>query len=358
MSIAAQLRDSVTLPGGDALVNGRAVEGRADGSRRALLRNGSELEVYDLYRVFAGEPEPIAVFPLPWPEWDGGVYSVGPDRSFAVFSGRHAVRAVSRAGKTLWDYRHGCRGSEVDHPHSGRGREACRGFEHGSCRVSDDGRHVWVHVVFASQEHDRQEFRVVLDARDGRELARLPLDSEASGSHHLAHPDGVHVGLCIGMGQDGVLLHWARRDGERLIDWNLDEGLDRILADVHPAHSGFLTVEHYGADLRLHALDGTVLAIGVPEPADDEEDPSCWDHNCGFVDADTVIATTVDSDGEPERARHWLLDARTLEVRGPLAYPVGPLDSYVRPLGDGTWLTYDGAGGRLDRWSEAAPRAR
>ncbi|MGX1313949.1 hypothetical protein RKD24_004068 [Streptomyces calvus] len=355
MSITAQLRDSVMLPGGGALVNGFAFEGRGDGPRRALLRNGHELEVYDLRELFAGERAPTAVFPLPWPRWEHGVHSVSPDGTFAVFSGQRSVRAMSAGGETLWEYRHGCWGPELDHPHTGDEQEVCRGLEHGSCRVSDDGRLVWAHVVGEPEPGGWQERWVVLDARNGREVAWLPLDSAAAGSHHLSHPDGVHMGLSIGMGQDGILLHWARWDGEKLTSWDLNEGLDRILVDVHEDRPGFLTVEHYGADLRLHALDGTVIAEQEPEPADDE-DPPCWDYSCGFVDADTVIATTVDSDEDPEHARHWLLDADTLRIRGTVTYPTGPVDSYVRPLGDGTWLTYDDTTDTLNRWTQAPLR--
>ncbi|MFE4048491.1 hypothetical protein [Streptomyces sp. YIM B13518] len=352
MSIAAQLRDSVRLPGGRALVNGFALESRGDGSCRALLRNGHELEVHDLRELFAGERAPVVVFPLPWPRWDHGVHSVSPDGTFAVFSGQRAVRAVGRGGETLWEYRHGCWGPELGHPHTGDEQEVCRGPESGSCRVSDDGRLVWAHVMAEPEPGDWQERWVVLDARDGRELAWLPLvDSAAAGSNHLSHPDGVHMGLGIGMGQDGVLLHWARWDGEQLTGWGVNEGLDRILRDVHPGHPGFLTVEHYGADLRLHALDGTVTAEAEPEPADEEEDPPSWDYGCGFVDAGTVIASTVDAAEDPERARHWLLDAHTLRIRGVVTYPTGPVDGYVRPLGDGTWLTYDDKSETLHRWA-------
>ncbi|WP_328930142.1 hypothetical protein OG429_03100 [Streptomyces sp. NBC_00190] len=354
MSITAQLRDSVKLPGGDALVSGFAFESRGNGPCRALLQNGHELEVYDLYEVFAGERAPTAVFPVPWPGWDRGVHSVSPDGSFTVFSGQRAIRAVGVGGDTLWEYRHGCWGPEIGHAHTGDEQQVCHGFEHGSCRVSDDGRLVWAHVVIEPEAQDWQECWVVLDARNGREQARLPLDSAASGSHHLSHPDGIHMGLCIGMGQDGILLHWARWDGEKLTSWDLNETMDRILVDTHTGLPGFLTVEHYGADLQLHALDGTVLAEEAPEPPDGE-DPPCWDYGCGFVDAGTVIASTVDSDEDPDRARHWLLDARTLKTRGTVVYPNGPVDSHVRPLGDGTWLTYDDSSETLNRWSEAAP---
>lgn len=355
MSITAQLRDSLHLPGGAALVNGFGFESRADGARRALIHHGHELEVYDLDELFAGERAPSGVFALPWPGWDRGVHSVSPDGSFAVFSGQRAVRAVGAAGQILWELRHGCWGPELDHPHTGDEQQVCRGLEHGSCRISDDGRLVWAHVVITPEADAWQEYWVVLDARDGRELARLPLDSAAAGSHQISHPDGVHMGLDIGMGQDGILLYWARWDGEQLSSWDVNEGMDRILMDVHPAHPGFLTVEHYGSDLRLHALDGTVLAACEPPSADpdDVRERTAWDWVCGFVDADHVIGSSADSDHGRREPRHWLLDARTLEIRGRIAYPTGPVDGCVRPLGDGTWLTYDEKTETLNRWALA-----
>ncbi|MEU5466179.1 hypothetical protein ACH41C_06715 [Streptomyces althioticus] len=143
------------------------------------------------------------------------------------------------------------------------------------------------------------------------------MDSAAAGSNHLSHPGGVHMALNVGMGRDGILLHRARGDGGKLTGWDVNECLDRILTEVHAGHPGFLAVEHYGADLRLHALDGTVLAEQEQsEPAEGEEE-ACWDYGCGFVDADTVIASTADSDRYPERARHWLLGAHTLPLPGP-----------------------------------------
>ncbi|CAM5568072.1 hypothetical protein [Streptomyces griseomycini] len=56
-----------------------------------------------------------------------------------------------------------------------------------------------------------------------------------------------------------------------------------------------------------------------------------------------------------ERARHWLLDARTLRARGVVAYPTGPVDGDVRPLGGGTRLPHDDRSEMLNRWAQAAP---
>ncbi|WP_435187361.1 hypothetical protein [Streptomyces sp. bgisy126] len=347
-SVPARPLGSVPLPDALSLVADGAFESRAGGARRALLFRGADLEAYHLDELFAGERKPRAVFPVPWPGWTRGRASLSPDGSFAVFAGQRAVRAVGADGTTLWEYGHACWGPRVGHPHTGDEQEVCAGFEHGSCRVSDDGRSVWAHVAVAGEEYD--EAWAVLDARDGRELARLPLgDGAAAGSHHLSHPDGVHMGLCVGMGQDGILLYWGRPDGGKVTAWDLNDTADRILLDVHPAHGGFLTVEHYGADLRLHALDGTVLAEREERG---EEVP--WDCAGGFVDAGTVLACTgYECDEDDEGVRHWLLDARTLEVRGCVAYPSDPGDGPARPLGDGTWLTYDEESGTLHRWSAA-----
>ncbi|MFF6774498.1 hypothetical protein ACFY8W_13145 [Streptomyces sp. NPDC012637] len=345
MDVDAHLIDSIALPGARGLLY--SLESRGPAGHRALLLQGADLEVHDLAAVLAGERAPDVVFPLPWPGWGRGVHSVAPDGTFAVFSGQRSVRAANADGTTRWVYGHACWDPQVGHPHTGDPAQICPGYESGSCHVSADGRFVWAHVVLTAGDDpdDYQEGWVVLDAEDGRELTRLPLaDSYAAGSHHLVHPDGVHMGLCVGMGQDGVLVYWGRWDGEELtVHDELNDGLDRILTDVHPAHPGFLTVEHYGNDLQLHALDGTVLA---------ENEERRWDHGCGFLDGDAVLVTTqVAYASDPADHATWLLDARTLETRGRVTYPTGTADSQVRPLGDGTWLTYDRETDTVRRWT-------
>lgn len=340
MTITAQLLGSVRLPGAADLVDGPA---RVAGGGGLALRRGDRLEVHRMPEFFSGAPEPVAVFPAPWPGWDQGVDAVAPDLGFAVFSGQRAVRAVAADGRTLWEYRHGCWGPVIGHPHTGDEQEVCSGLEHGSVLVSADGRLVWAHVV----GEDGPERWVVLDARDGREVGRIPLEeSVASGSYQLALPDGEHVALSVGMGQDGCLLYWARRDGDGIVVRDLNEGLDRILLDVHPGRGRLLTVEHNGADLQVHGLDGEVLA---EETAHRTGAPR-WDWCAGHVDADTVLAL-VETDGDADGPGHWLLDG-DLRVLGRVAYP-GPVAGYARPLGDGTWLTHDRAGDTVSRWTRA-----
>lgn len=349
MNVTVELLGTHRLPGGRTLVDGFH-ELRPGGVRRILLRQGHDLEVHDLAALLAGEREPAAVFPAPWPGWEHGVDSVAPDADFAVFSGQRAVRAVAADGRTLWEHRHGCWGPALGHEHTGDDQEVCDGLEHGSVHVSADGRLVWAHVVGDGGEEGWTESWRLLDAGDGREIDRIPLDdSVASGSHQLPLADGRHVALSVGMGQDGCLLYWARRDDEGTVVRDLNEGLDRILLDVHPESGRFLTVEHYGADLQLHDLDGTLLAEAEPTGPG----PDRWDWCAGFVDADTVIGSTGHDDGDDDPVCHRLLDAATLAPRGRIVYP-GPVDGYARPLGDGTWLTHDRGTDTLSRWTPAA----
>lgn len=341
MNFDARLIGTLSVPGVRALLDGSVFESGGHEQRRVLLKHGAELAVHDRAALLAGEGAPETVFPLPWPGWDRGVHSVSPDSTFAVFSGQRSVRAVAADGGTLWSYAHGCWNQEVGHVHTSDEQQVCRGNASGSCRVSDDGRLVWAHVV-DSEEYG--EHWVVLDARDGRELARWELDGVASGSWHTSHPDGVHMGLCVGMGQDGALVYWGRWDGETLaVHDELNEGLDRVLADVHPDHPGFLTIEHNLNGLQTHALDGTSLAERRELP---------WDWCCGFLDGDTVLATSgIEFPADPEETGTWLLDARTLEIRGRVTYPPGTVDGVARPLGDGTWLTHEHATETVRRWT-------
>ncbi|WP_030763012.1 hypothetical protein [Streptomyces griseus] len=358
MDVAARLTGSVRLPGAAALVEGPP-HGAPAG--RLALRRGDRLEVYGVAALFADAPgpeanlpdpeadlpDPEAAFPVPWPGWDRGVDAVAPDGSFAVFSGQRAVRAIAADGRVLWEHRHGCWGPAVGHPHTGDEQEVCAGLEHGSVHVSADGRSVWAHVLGA----DGPEHWVVLDARDGRETARIPLeDSAASGSHQFSLPGDGTVLLCVGMGQDGVLLYGAGGEagagasGVR----DLGEDLDRILLDVHPDRPVYLTVEHSCDDLRLHAPDGTVLA---GRDASELGEGLCWDYAAGFVDADTVVAVAENGE-EEDGPGHWLLDARSLAVLGPVAYP-HPVTGCVRALGDGTWLTHERGTDTVRRWGRA-----
>ncbi|MFE2592743.1 hypothetical protein ACN6LC_001637 [Streptomyces violaceoruber] len=356
MRLLAHPVASVNFQHGGLLITGTALEERGV-HRLALIHNEGTLAVHDLEGLFNGVATPQVSFRSLWSSWWRGVNSVSPDLSFAVFSGQRAICAVEPDGSVRWEYGHECWGNR-EHDHT-IADHICGGLESGSAWVSDDGTLVWGHVRGSEYEE-----WLVLDAITGRVVGRTPLDSAAAGSVHIAHPDGKHVGLSIGLGQDGSMLYWARWEQGNLHSWHMNDD-DRILVDVHPSGTKFLTSDHNCGDLSVHAfpsgaamatLDDSAVPPLQPEDGNEDyenEDPAYWDYYCGHIDSTSVLASTTEADEEHGEGRHWLLDSATLEVVGQVGYP-GPIEGPARPLGDGTWLTHDEASGQLTRWAVSA----
>ncbi|MEU9130996.1 hypothetical protein AB0D08_23340 [Kitasatospora sp. NPDC048540] len=343
MPIGARLLATAVLPDARAVTGGHALT-LGPGPRRAVLRDGDLLAVYDLDRVFAGDTAPESTVPNPWPGWSGGVHAVSPDGGLLVLCGQRSVRAVDRAGRLRWEYRHGCWG-EGRHRHEGPA--PCPGRDNGSCRVGVDGQTVWAHVLpdidHGDPAVDSHEEWVVLGLADGRPLGRARIEGCTAGSYQIPHPDGGRMLLGIGQGQDGSPLYLGHWDGTGLTAHPLGDGF-RVVSDVHPSGLAFLTAPHGSGDLLLHRFpDGaTVMARGaLGEP---------WDLLAGFLDPYTVL--TAAGRRSREDGEHWLLDALTLRPLGPIAYP-RPVRGHPRALGDGSWLTLDEDGGALHRWVRA-----
>lgn len=317
-----------------------------------LLVQSSDTELVTV----TGEGEEVR-FPAPWPR-RFGTDAVAPARDLAVFAGVHALRAVAPDGTTRWEIRHGCWTGACDGAHSTY-EEYAQSQDHlypdsGSAVFSADRTLVWAHIrgpVAGSPEFpDSPDEWLVIDATDGRILGRADAQTAAAGSEHVPHPDPAQMGLSVGEGQDGVPLRWGRWDGEQLsVECLGDE--DRVLMAVSPSGGRLLTVAHYQEDLSLlRTGDGSVLATVVAESAlprhptraeedgDPEEPGVRWDYVSGFLDEDTLIAGTAESDEEYGEVRHWLLDGHTLTVTGRIAYPFPPSGA-PNALGDGTWTT-------------------
>jgi len=301
----------------------------AGGVPHFAVRSAGELRViavdFDSERLLEA-----AVFPAPWERWRWAPDAVAPDLSFAVFSGETAIRAVGRDGRTLWEHEHDCWG--------------CGDLESGSVIVSADGARVWASAPSPHAETDPMlpyegDDWLVFDAAGGDVVGITRLDCAAAGSFHLLHPDGVHVGLSVGEGQDGSPSYWGRLDGD-LIEYRLigGEDRDRVLTAVSPSGRTYLTIAHEQYDLRVHSF-GDDAVVGSYE-VDDEGDEGL-SYEAGFVTEDRVLA------GEDEGDRHWLIEAPSGRLLGEVRYP-GPVTGTARPLGDGTWLTADGDA--VTRW--------
>ncbi|WP_329092872.1 hypothetical protein [Streptosporangium sp. NBC_01469] len=304
-----------------------AVEVRRERSPRLLRREDTLLKLYDLNRFFRAEASLINTFTVPWPDEHAWEAAVSPDGDVGVFCKDDAVCAVTSSGVVLWEHR----GHGRDHPKENRS----------SCRVTDDGRYVWAMLVgeVGGGSYLGDEW-LVLEADSGRVVSRETLDCAAVGGEHLSHPDGQHMGLGVGEGQDGAHMYWGRLEDGVLRVWTHDDD-DRILTDVHPNGLSFITFT-LPDEIAWHSFPGGALirsltAMDAWGPASGDDEPY-WDVGGGYIDADTVLATATAYAKTPQDARHILIDSPTGTTRGEVRYPL-PVTGYARPLADGTWLT-------------------
>ncbi|MEJ8640394.1 hypothetical protein WKI68_01035 [Streptomyces sp. MS1.HAVA.3] len=186
----------------------------------------------------------------------------------------------------------------------------------------------------------------MIDAADGRVLARADTRTSAAGSVQVPHPDPSQMGLTIGEGQDGSPLRWGRWDGQALtVDGFGDE--DRVLMAVSPSGDRMLTVTHDQDTLAVHRVaDGSVESElradalpGHPDADPDNEDAEVFfDYEGGFVDEGTAVVGTVESDEESGEGRHWIVGLTGMRPARRLTYPF-PVSGLPRATGDGTWFT-------------------
>ncbi|MFF4341817.1 hypothetical protein ACFY00_18010 [Kitasatospora sp. NPDC001540] len=300
--------------------------------------------------------------PAPWPRRFGEV-TVAP--GLVVFTGTHAVRAVAADGATVWEVRHGCWVCGEVHPSFAAYADDPDhdSPDGGSAAFGADGALLWVHVRGPLEEDadltDDQELWLVLDAATGRVLGRAATDTVASGSLHTPDPDPARMGLSIGQGEEGSPALRGRWDGRRLaVEWREEEW---VLLAASPSGRRLLAVDT--GQWSLHLLDpdsGEVLARlnaeeAVPPPPGDDSRVH-WDFDATFLDEDTLLVGTSESDLGSGLARHWLVDVRSgalpeLALRGAVAYPAGSaVAGPVRAAGDGTWATVAADGGAVHLW--------
>ncbi|MBB5804686.1 hypothetical protein F4560_004454 [Saccharothrix ecbatanensis] len=225
----------------------------------------------------------------------------------------------------------------------------------GSAGFFPDGEHVWVYRPDAMLGRGEGDGWLVLRAADGRLVAEETLPTAGQGAGHVPHPDGVHMLLDVGEGQDGSLLFRGRLDGTALdvhaYPWN-----DRVLIGFSPDGNAFMTVDHSQADVAFHTFPAgertyVVDIDRLPQPEVDDEDLEVmvgW--GGGYLDATTaVVIVEWQSDDEEGRAFH-LLDLSTGSVLGQLDIHEDNYD--IELPGDGSWINRD-EHGRPTRWTLA-----
>ncbi|MFG3422776.1 hypothetical protein [Micromonospora sp. NPDC048063] len=316
--------------------------------RRLLVQRGdTELAVRDL----DGEGAEIR-FPAPWPRRYGST-AVSPTGDVAVFVGVHALRAVDPTGAVRWEIRHGCWSAAVCTEAHASFSEYADDHHHGhadsgSAAFSSDGKLLWAHVC-NSVGDDVEEEWLILDPTDGRVLARAGTTTVASGSIHLPHPDPAYMGLTVLAGEEDSPVLWGHWDGTAL---TVQQFAEEVLLAVSPSGEHFLTTDPGQWALYLHrAEDGTELrrlnADEAMPPASTADDRVCWGYEAAFpYDDSAVVGTEYDE----EIPRHWLVDTRTMAVRGRIAYPF-PVSGSPRSAGRGAWYTVSRDGTAVHLWS-------
>jgi len=201
-----------------------------------------------------------------------------------------------------------------------------------------DLRAIWATVPTADGP---DEWRV-LDVESGQLRGRAPLQCYAAGSHVVGHPDGRHVGLSVGEGQDGCELYWGCWDNGQIVVSRLDDR-SRVLVDVHPGGDQYLTTPHDGQTLAIHEFpSGIVVASRSAETVLPVED--WFDFQAGYINDRVIVAASVQNE------THVLLAARTLEPIANVEYPERAAMQSLSPTGRETWLTGDYLEGLHQVW--------
>ncbi|MGV9600850.1 hypothetical protein ACWDR1_29735 [Streptosporangium sandarakinum] len=343
---AARLVATAAAPLGPASADGPQVL-HWPGCRLLVQRGDIELAVRDL------DGEGVEVrFPAPWPRRYGSV-AVSPTGDLAVFAGVHALRAVDSTGSVRWEVRHGCWSAAVCTEAHASFSEYADDHHHGhadsgSAAFSSDGKLLWAHIRDHAG-HDTGEEWLILDPADGTVLARAETMTVGSGSAHFPHPNPAYMGLTVGEGEEDSPVLWGHWDGARL---TVQRFVEEVLLDVSPSGEYFLTTDPGQWSLYLHrAEDGIELRRldaeeAVPPPSG-EDDRARWDYEAAFpYDDAAVIGTEHHADVVP---RHWLVDPRTMAVRGRIVYPF-PIAGSPRSAGRAAWYTVSGDQTTLHLW--------
>lgn len=218
-----------------------------------------------------------------------------------------------------------------------------------------DGAYLWAVLpgrgsedpVTASQELwliELATFSVV----DRRRIGMLVDDHQP-----IPCPDGPPVGLSLWV-EGRPAIGWAvaegGRAGLRLSPWR-----DRVLADVHPAGSEYLTVSREqsfvpgreGELWRHRRRDDRPLGALAVSAATYLGD--AWDANAGYLSNELILASTLDT------GQHLLIGTAPMGLLAEVTYPTPIAGSLPFPSGQGRWVTV--GGGRVQGWVLPSPQA-
>lgn len=187
----------------------------------------------------------------------------------------------------------------------------------------------------------------VLDRATGQLLARAPLDGFSDESHSfiVVHPDGCHMGVFSVLPGDGVMGHWARRDGQRLVTtpiWPFRG--EPALCAIAP--DGQHYVNETWTTLSTHAFPtGELIAQRPAVDALVRQSRNC---HFAYYDASTLLVTPMNTDSNRDVVT-TAFHAPSLKPLGEVQYPTSMKPERIVSAGDQSWLTICGT--KVARWT-------
>lgn len=285
---------------------------------------------YDLAAETSGVLSPARVFrPRPGDEVVG--HAVAADLQRAVYTTLDAAVCVRSDGTEAWR-------SAFEPPST----EALG--HRPSCAFSLDGSVIWIYRPDSMAGRDGCDQWVVLDAATGAGLAGEELDTAGHGGTHFPHPNGEHVLLDVGEGQDGTSVFRGRLSPGELelfrYPWN-----DRCLVALAPDGDGFMTVDHEQEDVAFHAYPDGDVTLRLPVEAFGHDPDDCFvEWGGGYLTPDTAIVTVGgETEDEQEWFRAYRVDLRSGQVGAEFDGQAEEIHD-LELLGDGSWLTTDHSG--------------
>ncbi|WP_436524340.1 hypothetical protein [Actinoplanes sp. HUAS TT8] len=271
--------------------------------------------------VFDADLESSRVFPVP-PEAEE--WAVTSTRDGLVYA---TEQAVIRIGADGWHFDLGPHGEDAGNARTG-------------LAFSADDSLVWVYAPNDMAGRAGGDQWIALDAATGEPRLRHSLPAVGHGGEHFALRDGRML-LDVGEGQDGSQIYLGTPDGDlRDFGWG-----NRVLIDVAPDESRFMTVDHDQDDVAVHDFPSGEVRFRITT-ADfaiaDEFGDAFVEWSGGFLDGDTAIAVVTGENEETEEEwwRHFTVDLRAGRLTGEMS--VTTIDPYdLRPLGDGTYVVTD-----------------
>jgi hypothetical protein len=228
--------------------------------------------------------------------------ATSPGGESAVYATEEILVSADRLGTEQWRFEFG---PVIDR----------RGVSLTDCAYSADGAVVWLYLPEMCTGRGVNDRWLTLDAADGTVLdeTALTVPGGGQGALHFPHPDGVHMLLDVGCGQDGSYVHLGRTDQGRMIcsPWPSAASPtfgELCITDIAADGNRVAATDHAGTEVSVldfpsgnAELRFTLADFGFDVDADQLS--TVFLRNASFLDQKTVLVQFVGETDEPDPDR-------------------------------------------------------